>query len=329
MKFINRIKIENKKRFILLISLFVIFFYSLNIVFVIDYQLDTPLFMNGANQTFNIEQGQGLKEISENLDEAGLIRGKIWFTGYIMYKGWAAKLQAGEYVLSSALSIRQISRKIVGGDTLTNEIRVTIPEGFTNKQIDARLASKGLIEPGEILARPELEGYLFPDTYDFEKDATVDEIIVTMMDNFDKKLSKNLVAEIERQGKTIKEIIAMASIIEKELPLYYDKRIISGIFWNRIGDNYPLQSCATIAYILGVDKWIYSTEDTKIESPYNTYQNKGLPPGPINNPGILSIKAAVYPIDTDYYFFLSAPGGQTIYSRTFEEHVANKNKYLR
>ncbi len=324
-----KFKINNKKRFIFLFVLIIIFFYSLSTVFVIDYQIDAPLFINGANQVFTIEPGQGLKEIAENLNQAGLIRGKSWFIGYILYKGWAAKLQAGEYVLSSALSIRQISRKIVGGDAITHETRVTIPEGFTLKQIDARLAKKELIKPGELLARSELEGYLFPDTYDFNKDATLDEIIVIMMDNFDKKLSKNLVAEIERQGKTIKEIITMASVIEKELPLYYDKRIISGIFWKRIRDNYPLQSCATIAYILGVDKWIYSTEDTKIDSPYNTYQNKGLPPGPINNPGILSIKAAVYPISTDYYFFLSAPGGQTIFSRTFEEHSDNKAKYLR
>ena len=324
-----KFKIKNKKSFIFLILLVIVFFYSLSAVFIFDYQIDTPFYSTDQEEKiFVIESGQGLEKIAENLNEAGLIKSKWGFIGYIAYKDWTTKLQAGEYALSSSLSIRQISRKIVEGDAITHEARIVIPEGFTLKQIDARLANNGLIKQGELLAKPELEGYMFPDTYDFNRDATLDEIIVVMMDNFDKKLDDNLVAEIQRQGKTIKEIITMASIIEKELPLYNDKRIISGIFWNRVGDNYPLQSCATIAYILGVDKWIYSTEDTKVDSLYNTYQNIGLPPGPINNPGILSIKAAVYPINTDYYFFLSAPDGQTIYSKTFEEHLDNKAKYL-
>jgi len=324
-----KFKINNRKRFTLLLILIIVFFYAFNLVFLIDYQLDTSLFKDGGEQNFVIESGQGLEEIVQNLDEAGLIKGKWLFTGYILYKDWTTKLQAGQYLLSSSLSIRQISRKIVSGDALNDSIKITIPEGFTLRQIDARLAKNNLIKPGQLLAKPELEGYLFPDTYNFDKNTSLDEIIVQMMDNFDEKLTKSLVAEIERQGKTIKEIITMASIIEKELPLYYDKRVISGIFWKRIRDNYPLQSCATIAYILGIDKWIYSVEDTEIDSPYNTYQNKGLPLGPINNPGLLSIQAAVYPIKTDYYFFLSTPDGQTIFSRTFEEHLTNKEKYLR
>jgi len=137
------------------------------------------------------------------------------------------------------------------------------------------------------------------------------------------------VAQLHKEGKTINEIITMASILEKEVPTYDDQKVISGIFWNRVRDNYPLQSCATIAYVLGIDKWIYSLDDIEIDSPYNTYKNTGLPPGPINNPGLSAIQAAVYPSETDYYFFLSAPDGQTIYSRTFEEHLDNKNKYLR
>ncbi len=301
----------------------------LGFVFYVDYQIDTPLSVNASEQVFIIESGQGLEEVAQNLFEANLISGKIWFNSYITYKGWATQLQAGEYVLSPVLNIRQISRKIVKGDTLSNEIKVTIPEGFTLRQIDARLANVGLINSGELLKKSELEGYLFPDTYNFDKNAELDDIIVTMMDNFDKKLDKELVTEIERQKKTINDIVIMASIIEKELPNYDEMRIISGIFWKRLSINYPLQSCATIAYVLNIDKWIYSIEDTKVNSPYNTYQNVGLPPGPINNPGLSSIKAAIYPIYTDYNFFLSAPNGETIFSRTFEEHNANKYKYLK
>ncbi len=319
----------NNKKIIFLLSLIFVFFCLLGFVFYVDYQIDTPLSVNASEQVFIIESGQGLEEVAQNLFEANLISGKIWFNSYITYKGWATQLQAGEYVLSPVLNIRQISRKIVKGDTLSNEIKVTIPEGFTLRQIDARLANVGLINSGELLKKSELEGYLFPDTYNFDKNAELDDIIVTMMDNFDKKLDKELVTEIERQKKTINDIVIMASIIEKELPNYDEMRIISGIFWKRLSINYPLQSCATIAYVLNIDKWIYSIEDTKVNSPYNTYQNVGLPPGPINNPGLSSIKAAIYPIYTDYNFFLSAPNGETIFSRTFEEHNANKYKYLK
>jgi UPF0755 protein len=328
MRKLKKIKIVNKRKFIFIFSFLIIFFCLLGFCLFLDYQINSPLAVGTEEQIFVIESGQGLKEIAKNLDQAKLIRDKIWFMAYVFYKGWTGQLQAGEYALSPSLNIPQIVQKIVRGEVVPQEIKITIPEGFTLKQIDARLAENDLIKAGELLKRPELEGYLFPDTYQFKKDSSLDEIIVEMMDNFDRKLDENLVAEIERQGKTIREIIIMASLLEKEVPLYQDQRIVSGIFWKRIKNNYPLQSCATIAYILGVNKWIYSVEDTKIDSPYNTYQNIGLPPGPINNPGLLAIKAAIYPLDTDYNFFLSAPNGQTIFSRTFEEHKDNKRKYL-
>jgi len=224
----------NNKKIFFLLSLIFVFFCLLGFVFYVDYQLDTPLSVNASEQVFIIESGQGLEEVAQNLFEANLISGKIWFNSYITYKGWATQLQAGEYVLSPVLNIRQISRKIVKGDTLSNEIKVTIPEGFTLRQIDARLANVGLINSGELLKKSELEGYLFPDTYNFDKNAELDDIIVTMMDNFDKKLDKELVTEIERQKKTINDIVIMASIIEKELPNYDEMRIISGIFLEEI-----------------------------------------------------------------------------------------------
>ncbi len=322
-------KIVNKLKFCLLSSFLFAVLLVVGLGIYADYQVNTPLITGGEEQIFEIESGQGLKEIAQDLDSQGLIKDKVWFMLYIFYRGWAAQLQAGDYVLNSSLSIPEIAQKIFQGDVIPGDIIVTIPEGFNLRQIDARLAAVDLIEEGELLSRSELEGYLFPDTYQFGKETGLDKVIIELMDNFNKKLNKSLVAEIEKQGKTIKEIVTMASILEKEVPLYSDRRIISGIFWKRIRNNYPLQSCATIAYILGVDKWIYSIEDTEVDSPYNTYQNVGLPPGPINNPGLLALKAAVYPSVTDYNFFLSAPSGETIFSRTFEEHKANKEKYLR
>jgi len=151
-----------------------------------------------------------------------------------------------------------------------------------------------------------------------------------MLSNFDSKFTPEMRAEIENQGKTVYEIVTMASIIQKEVRSEKDMKMVSGIFWNRIKNGQALESCATLAYILGENKPQYTYEDTRIDSPYNTYMNRDLPPGPIANPGIEAIKAAIWPTDSNYNFFLSSSdGGETIYSRTFEEHVRNKEKYLR
>jgi conserved hypothetical protein, YceG family len=181
----------------------------------------------------------------------------------------------------------------------------------------------------------DLEGYLYPDTYRVYASSTATEIITKMLSNFDQKLTPKMRADIASQGKTINEILTMASIIEKEAPISYSKgenqdaKIISGIFWRRIKVGQALQSCATLAYVLGVDKEQYSQVDTKFDSPYNTYQNKGLPPGPIANPGILAIEAAIYPTPSNYNYFLTPKDSKTIiYAVTYEEHLRNKNKYL-
>lgn len=180
-----------------------------------------------------------------------------------------------------------------------------------------------------------LEGYLFPDTYRFFQDATADEIITKMLENFDRKLTPKMRSDIAAQGKTISQIVIMASLIEKEAPINYvsgdnhDAKIISGIFWNRLKKGQALQSCATLAYVLGENKPQYSEADTKVDSPFNTYLNKGLPPAPISNPGILAIEAAIYPIENDYNFFLTPSGTKNIiFSKTYEEHLMNKNKYI-
>ncbi len=327
----SKLVVANKKKFVIFLSSFLILFFILIglviAVFYFNYQIHARPKINNPDKIFVVEKGQGLKEIALNLEKKGWIKNDFWFILYILFQGKTRNIMAGEYFLND-LSLLEIAEKITGGQSISNEIEVTIPEGFTLKKIDARLASRGLIEGGEILQKPELEGYLFPDTYRFQKDADVEEIISKMRDNFDKKLNQELRDEVKRQGKTIEEIIIMASLLEKEVPSYEDRQIVSGIFWQRLKDNYPLQSCATIAYILDIDKWRYSTKDIEVDSPYNTYKNIGLPPGPINNPGLSAIKAAIYPQATDYYFFLSAPNSETIFSKTLEEHNENKAKYL-
>lgn len=181
-----------------------------------------------------------------------------------------------------------------------------------------------------------LEGYLFPDTYRVFSGASADEIVNKILENFDRKLSKKMREDIAAQGRSVFEIITMASLVEKEAAIDYgttdnkDARIVAGIFWNRLRHNQALQSCATLAYALSENKAQYSEADTKVDSPFNTYLNKGLPPAPISNPGILAIEAAIYPIDSDYNYFLTPAGTKRlVFARTYEEHLVNKRKYLR
>lgn len=181
-----------------------------------------------------------------------------------------------------------------------------------------------------------LEGYLFPDTYRVYASSTPIEIARRMLINFDKKLTPQMRADIKSQGKTIYEIITLASLIEKEAPIDYqsvddtDAKLIAGVFLNRLAIGQGLQSDATLSYIFDDDKPAHSGAELEIDSPYNTYKYRGLPPGPICNPGILAIKAAIYPTKTAYNYFLTPKGKrEVIYAQTYEEHLNNKYEYLK
>lgn len=181
-----------------------------------------------------------------------------------------------------------------------------------------------------------LEGYLFPDTYRVYASSTEKEIIEKMLTNFDSKLTPKLRADIKAQGKTIYNIIIMASLVEKEAPLNYqtgdnrDARLIAGIFWRRLKNGQGLESDASLSYILGDKNPRHAGSELELDSPYNTYKHRGLPPGPICNPGLLAIEAAIYPLATDYNYFLTPQGKNTvIYAKTYEEHLQNKYHYLK
>jgi len=219
--------------------------------------------------------------------------------------------------LSPSESIARIAGKIISGDIA--KVVVTIPEGFTVKQIEEKLNLK---LPGE-----NLEGFLFPDTYYLPVDVTPEKVVEIMTTNFDKKMAP-FKEEIEGQGKTIFEIVIMASLLEKEVKTFEDKELVSGILWKRLKNNIPLQVDATISYITGKQTTRISREETQIDSPYNTYKYLGLPIGPICNPGIDSIKAAIYPKNSQYWYYLSTSEGKTIFSETLEEHNLAKAKYL-
>lgn len=302
---------------------------------------------------FVVKEGESVNEIAKNLEENNLISSSFYFEVYVWQQEMESKFKAGDYILNPMLTIKEIVDVLIKGRTQSKEKTVKIIEGWNLRNISnyfndnnffqdvdlsqttlADLKSKNFdITDFDFLSDSRsdsnLEGYLFPDTYRIFEDAKLEDVIYKMLDNFDKKLDQDMRAEIERQDKTIYEILTMASIVEKEVRNQEDMEIVAGIFWDRIKNGQALQSCASLAYILGVNKAQYTLEDTQIDSPYNTYQNQGLPPGPICNPGINAIKASIYSEYTDYNYFLSRPDtGETVFSSTYDEHLRNKAKYL-
>lgn len=315
------------------------------LVLYVCFEIYIPL-NPGSHETiiYTVPKGWGDDQIATNLQELGIIRSSYFFKFYSILSLKHSQLQAGEYSLSSNMSAHNIANKMAQGDVIRDN--VVIPEGWDTKDIGKYLESKGICtqkyfisltrgdysEEFDFLSdKPEnvgLEGYLFPDTYEIAKGETCEDILFKMLANFDKKLTPELRAEIKNQKKSIFDIVTMASIIEKEVATLEDKKIVSGIFWKRLKINMPLQSCATINYITGKNDPGALLQDIKIDSPYNTYKYYGLPKGPISNPGIDSITAAVYPKRTNYLYYLS-DNGKTIFSETLEQHNKAKNEMQR
>lgn len=307
---------------------------------------------------FPINKGENVFVISKRLEQEKMIESSFLFNLYIFASGNHPNLRVGQYCLSQNMNIIEISKKIIQGKTMKEMI--TIPEGWNLRDISKFFESKGLFQSEEVLKetgfpainysvvknfpkpknfqeyrvlqdKPQnlsLEGYLFPDTYKLEKGFSIDDFIRKALNNINQKIDQNLRQEIQKQNKTIFEIITMASMLEKEARSVNDKKIISGILWKRLDNNMPLQIDATVLYFTGKTINNLSKEDFKIDSPYNTYTNKGLPLGPICNPGIESILSAIYPQKTDYWYYLSTPQGKVIFSKTLQEHNINKLKYL-
>jgi UPF0755 protein len=300
-------------------------------------------------QSFNVKEGEGVNPIGSRLEKEGLVSKRIWFEIYIWSRNKESNIVAGTYDLKPNMTIPEIVDTITSGKGKKEDQAVTLIEGWDNNQTGEYLAERGISSKEDFLNeaglvdkyRPyfaflqdlpknrTLEGYLFPDTYNvIQGKTTPSQLIYRMLLNFDTKLTDSLKTDIKKSKHSLDDIVIMASIIEKEVPKEEDRKIVSGIFWKRIQQKQPLDSCATIGYILGVSKKQYSYEDTRIDSPYNTYINRGLPPGPIGNPGISAIMAALYPQDSDYYYFLSDPvTGETVYSRTLDEHNRAKAEH--
>lgn len=304
---------------------------------------------NKQSQLFEVKGGEGVLSLSKRLEAADLIASRYVFLWHLVRKQKTHTLVAGTYSLSGNLSPADIALLITEGKTVSRDVRITFPEGWNSKKMAERLTANGL--PGkEFLTQAEkplpewrmkfnflaslpvgasLEGYLFPDTYFFAPEATAEDIITVLLTNFGKKLESIVRQSNENDGgldpKRLHAVVTLASIIEGEGRTKEERDMISDIFWKRIALGQPLQSDATINYILGTTRLQPTLKDLERVSPYNTYQNKGLPPGPISNPGLVSLQAALFPRSNPYYYFLvDINTGETFYATTFEEHVKNR-----
>lgn len=296
---------------------------------------------------FTIIEGTGVNEISAALKQQGIIKSSFVFETYAYLKDIEGQFKAGEYSLPAVVNIKRLVDILTDSQSASNLI-LLVREGETIADIDRSLSTQGQFAPGDFQkslqnlnqeflaersflsdkpASTSLEGYLFPDTYYFFSYSSTEDIIRKMLANFDQKLDAEFRSEISRQGKTIFEVITVASIIEGEVKTTADRPIISGIIWKRLALNMPLQMDSTIKYITGSS----TAEDQKVASPYNTYLHRGLPPGPIGNPGLAAIKAAIYPEESDYFYFITEQNdqGTVHYAKTFEEHQRNIAEYLR
>ena len=263
------------------------------------------------------------------LKENGLITSEVWVKGAARISGADRDFHAGRYQFTEPISALEILYRLAHGISGIPVIRVTFPEGMTSYQMAERLADE---IPGfdgaafEALARQQ-EGYLFPDTYDFYGDTTPEEAVERMADTFEEK-TKELQETFSASGRTLDELVIMASIIEREADTLEDRRMIAGILWSRIEVGVALQVDAVFGYIKGTDTFHPSFEDLEEDSPYNTYRNRGLPPGAISNPGLDSLIAAATPIASDYFYYLTGRDGVMYYAEDFEEHKRNRELYL-
>ena len=282
--------------------------------------------------TLDVPPGASADWIARQLAGHGFVRHPLVFRAFVHGRGVGQSLRAGEYALDSSLSLAAVVDKMVRGDVVRRDI--TFPEGknlaeaakiVDAKKLDGAAFLRAAKDPSLICdldpEAEDLEGYLFPDTYRLTKGMRGEEILVRMVQRFREKVATPaILARARARGLSLHELVTLASIIEKEAVLDHERRVIAGVFWNRLQRNMPLQADPTVAYAVGKDGRAPTRTDLQVDHPFNTYRYRGLPPGPIANPGLASVEAALAPADVPYLFFVSIDDRQHHFSTTLEEH---------
>ena len=310
----------------------------------ISQSLEQPVDPNDTTTvTIEVTPGQTFNAVAKELSDKKLISSAGALRNYVEQHELGSQLQVGTYQISPSMDIATIADILTEAPIVAETVTITIPEGFENVDVIARLQEYGFAQDVEafndilenhpfeydflegIDRSYKLEGYLFPDTYEFFADASDLDVITKMLDNFDLKYTPEMRLRADELGMSTNDVVTLASIVEREARKREEFPIVAGVFQNRIAIDMPLQACSTVQYILGERKWVLSIEETQIESPYNTYQIPGLPPSPIAQPSQMAIEAVLYPAQTDYLFLVVANlgDGSHLFATTYEEHLAN------
>lgn len=312
------------KRGAILLGLFALFFLVASFI---DAPKGFP-----AGEVVTIEKGETLNQTAQKFAELKVVRSAGFLESMIVILGGDKKIAAGDYVFEGPLNIFEIARRLSTAQFGISRISVTLFEGYTRADM-ARVLGDALSNFNEdefLFLTRDKEGYLFPDTYYFFVTTDTKEVVDILEKTFEQKVVEGLSDELNKSDKSLEEIITMASIIEAEArDGMVEKQTISGILWKRIDKKMRLQVDATLKYITGRGSKDLTLTDLADEDPYNTYTHYGLPPGPIDNPGINSIKAALNPIDSAYYFYLHDSLGGVHYAKTFDEHRKNVALYIK
>ena len=283
-----------------------------------------------------VTSGMTTAEIANQLSSKGVITSSLKFRFISRVRGYDGKMKPGTYIFTAGMSDEDVFEEILNGSK--HLVKFTIPEGFTVKEIAVRLEKLDLadsedfliaaekFQPYDYMKRPEnvlyaAEGFLFPETYAVESVYSIDEILELMAGEFNKRLTDKMRGKAQEMNLTVHDLITLASLVEKEVRYSEDRPVVAQIFLKRLKLNMPLQSDATLQYLMDAPKEDVTIDDTKIESPYNTYQNAGLPPGPVANPGIAAIEAVLNPAETDYLYFVADRDGHNHYSYTYDDHL--------
>ena len=281
--------------------------------------------------SFTVQNGEGVKSIVARLTSERLIRSSTGFYILIKYLGIEKKIQAGDYRLNRAMNAEAIARELTHGIL---DVWVTTLEGWRVEEIATKLAKELDIPETEFFKYAD-EGYMFPDTYLIQRDASASSVVEIFKKTFDQKITSNMRSDALKTGLSFSEVLTLASIVEREGRTDIDRPVIAGVLLKRLKNDWPLQADATLQYALGyqsIDKTWWKKEltedDKKIQSPYNTYLHTGLPPAPIANPGLASIQAVIYPKESDYWYYIHDTKGTAHFAKTIEEHNENVRTYL-
>jgi UPF0755 protein len=310
-----------------------------------------PTSTPGEPVIITIQEGQNAQEVGDKLEDAGVISSGLLFRVLVALEGYDQKLLAGDYEFEKGMPTLEVAERIYRGQTAP--LVVTIREGLRAEEIAALMESKKVIPAADFLqaidqwyefdflySKPywaNLEGYLFPDTYFFSRNMTAEEIVQQILENFDQRFDADLRQEATVAGLSLRTVLILASIVEREAQVPDERPIIAGVFLTRLRRGMQLEADPTVQYALGNDpasvaKYGYwkqelTQADLEVDSPYNTYRNAGLPPGPICNPGLASIQAVIRPAQTDYLYFVARADGSHVFAETMEEHLSNIQQY--